>query len=78
MFWTPISDGVLDNLAFTASGPTTILPYGSRTAMALRRPSIVLGAREHGVPVIPPGATSPIGMMGTVRAGLELAQHRWG
>jgi D-cysteine desulfhydrase len=75
MFWTPISDGVTDNLAFTASGPSSILFYGSRTSMALRRPAIVLGAREHGVPVIPPGATSPLGMIGTVRAGLELAQQ---
>lgn len=75
MFWTPISDGVTDNLAFSASGPTSILFYGSRTSMALRRPAILLGAREHGVPVIPPGATSPLGMIGTVRAGLELAQQ---
>jgi D-cysteine desulfhydrase len=36
---------------------------------------VVLGGRDGDVPVIPPGATSPLGMMGTVRAGLELAEQ---
>jgi D-cysteine desulfhydrase len=73
LFWTPLSDGVVENLAFTASGPTRIHYYGSRVAMGLRRPSVLIGARTRGVPVILPGATSPRGMIGCVRAGLELA-----
>ena len=75
MFATPVSEGVLDNLACTASGPTSLFYYGSSTAMAIRNPSILLLKREGGAPVIPPGATTPIGMIGTVRAGIELAQQ---
>jgi D-cysteine desulfhydrase len=73
MFWTPLTRSVVGNLAFTASGPARIHFYGSRTAMALRQPSVFLGSRANGVPVIAPGATSPRGMIGSVRAGLELA-----
>jgi D-cysteine desulfhydrase len=72
VFWTPLSAGVTDNLAFTASGAARLSYYGSRTAMALRTPSIVIGGRAGGLPVVPPGATSPRGMLGLVRAGLEL------
>ncbi|APR85219.1 D-cysteine desulfhydrase [Minicystis rosea] len=75
MFWTPLSEGVTDNLAFTASGPSAIFFYGSRVSMAVCRPAVLLCARESGAPVLPPGATSPRGMIGTVRAGLELAQQ---
>jgi D-cysteine desulfhydrase len=75
VFATPISDGVLDNLACTASGPTSLFYYGSSAAMAIRNPSILLGKQEGGAPVIPPGATTPIGMIGTVRAGVELASQ---
>ncbi|MFT3767084.1 MAG: pyridoxal-phosphate dependent enzyme [Minicystis sp.] len=75
MFWTPLSDGVADNLAFTASGPSTIFFYESRLRMALRRPSVLLCEREAGIPVLPPGASSPRGDIGTIRAGLELAQQ---
>lgn len=79
VFWTPLSEGVTDNLAFTASGPTRLAYHGSRTTMALSAPSIVIGGREGGLPVVPPGATSPRGMIGLVRAGLELcAQIRAG
>lgn len=75
VFWTPISEGITDNLAATASGPTTLRFHGSRISMALSAPAVVLGGRSAGAPVIPPGVTSPLGMMGTVRAGLELAQQ---
>jgi D-cysteine desulfhydrase len=79
LFWTPLSAGVADNLAFTASGPTRLVYHRSRTTMALGAPSIVIGGREGGLPVVPPGATSPRGMLGLVRAGLELgAQIRAG
>lgn len=72
MFPTPVSAGIAGNLAFTASGPTTIVHHSSRAALALCRPSVVLGGRSSGVVVVPPGATSPRGMVGLVRAALEL------
>lgn len=73
LFWTPVSAGIEDNLAFIASGPTTITFYGSRTALVLRCPAVVIGREVGGVPVIAPGSTTPVGMIGMVRAGLELA-----
>lgn len=75
VFWTPVSDGVLDNLAATASGPSTIFSYRSPLVMGIRRPAILLLDREGGAPVLPPGATTAIGVLGPVRAGLELAQQ---
>lgn len=75
VFWTNVSAGTLDNLAFVASGPTSIAFYGSSTSMALRHPSLVLGDRLGGVPIVPPGSTSPLGIVGLVRAGLELAEQ---
>ena len=73
LFWEPLSAGVLDNLAFTASGPTTLVYHSSRVALALRRPAVLTALHMAGVPVIPPGGTTPVAMLGLVRAGLELA-----
>lgn len=79
LFWTDVSRGVLDNLAFTASGPSRIYFYRSRIELALRRPSLFLSRRSGGAAVVPPGATSALGMVGIVRAALELcAQVRAG
>lgn len=75
VFWTGLSAGVLDNLAFTASGPTRLRYYGSRVTLALRSPRVLVGETTGGVPVVAPGATSPTGMLGLVRAGLELAEQ---
>jgi D-cysteine desulfhydrase len=72
LFWTPLSPGVTDNLAFVASGPTTITFYGSRTRMAIARPGLLLGDTLAGAPVLAPGSSSGSGMLGLVRAGLEL------
>lgn len=72
-FWEPLSQGVLDNLAFTASGPTELRFHRSRAALALSRPGLLIEALQSGPPVIPPGATLPVSMAGLVRAGLELA-----
>lgn len=72
VFWTAITDGILDNLAVTASGPTSLSFHASRLTLALSRPALVLAHAVGGVPIVPPGATSPIGMIGIVRAGLEL------
>lgn len=73
LFWEPLSAGVVDNLSFTGSGPTTLFSYRSRISLALCRPRVLLGRFDHGVPVLPPGATHPVAMLGLVRAGIELA-----
>lgn len=73
LFWTPLSPGIEENLGFIASGPSTITFYQSRLALALRRPAALLGPEVDGAPVIAPGSTTPVGMIGMVRAGLELA-----
>ena len=79
VFWTTVSAGVADNLAFTASGPTRIFFHGSRISLGLRRPWLVGVWPAGGRAVVPPGATSALGMVGLVRAGLELgAQIRAG
>jgi len=78
VFWEPISEGVLDNLAFIADGATEIHFVHSRLALATRHPKVMLsellgrdavGADDA---LIPLGATSPHGMLGMVRAALEL------
>lgn len=71
-FWTMISPGVLENLAYLASSPATIHYQRSRTTLALRHPTIFLAQKLKGVPIVPPGSTNAIGMLGLVRAGLEL------
>ena len=73
LFWEPLSAGVIENLSFTVSGPTALFNYGSRVSLALRRPRVLLSRFDHGVPVLPPGATHPVAMLGLVRAGIELA-----
>lgn len=73
LFWEPISSGVLDNLAFTASGPARLHWHPSRLHLALTAPNVLIGQHLHGLPVIPPGATLPVASLGLVRAGLELA-----
>jgi D-cysteine desulfhydrase len=73
VFWTTVSAGVVDNLAFTASGPTEVRFYPSRVAIALRRPSLFGVGKGSGLALVAPGATSALGMVGSVRAGLELA-----
>jgi D-cysteine desulfhydrase len=75
VFWTGLSAGVVDNLAFVASGPTDVRAHRSRVTLALTRPAVLLAGSTRGAAVIPPGATSPTGMLGLVRAGLELAEQ---
>lgn len=75
IFWEPVSEGVLENLAFTTVGPTKLTYFRSRVTVALRRPQVWLGRRVEGLPCIPPGATCAVGMLGLVRAGLELAEQ---
>ena len=74
-FWEPISDGVLDNLAYTSSHSETLHYYPSRLQMALRKPSVFNGNLIDGSAKIPFGATTPTGVLGLVRAGIELAEQ---
>ena len=56
LFFEPLSNGVLENLAFVASGPTKLHYYGSRIELGLRRRGLLTSAQVDGVPVIPAGA----------------------
>lgn len=72
MFWEPLSEGVLENLAFVASGPGRISFYGSRVEVALRKPALVMKPVVDGAAMIPPGGTLPAAVAGFARAGFEL------
>ncbi len=74
-FWEPISDGVIDNLAYVASGPVQLRYYSSRVGMVLRRPQLITGGKLGELVVLPPGATTARSMVGIVRAALELAEQ---
>lgn len=74
-FWEPLTAGILDNLAYTASGPTQLHYYPTRRGLALRRPALLWRESLGGNPVVPPGGTNATGMLGIVRAGLELAEQ---
>ncbi|WP_437500426.1 1-aminocyclopropane-1-carboxylate deaminase/D-cysteine desulfhydrase [Sorangium sp. So ce1099] len=82
LFWTDLSRSVVDNLAFIASGPASVRFYRSRLALAFARPSLFLPLRARdgdGAAIVPLGGTSALGMVGAVRAALELcAQVRAG
>lgn len=71
LFWTPPTEEARESIAYVACGPTTLSFYKSRMSLALRAPRVVLGAAERGV--VPAGGTTPAGLAGIVRAGLELA-----
>ncbi|MBW2453913.1 MAG: pyridoxal-phosphate dependent enzyme [Deltaproteobacteria bacterium] len=75
LFWEPISEGVIDNLAFVASGPAAIRFHLSRFTAVLRRPTLVLGSGSGDPAVLPVGSTSPRSTLGSIRAGLELADQ---
>lgn len=75
VFWTDPTEGCLRNLAATASGPTTLHFYANRLALLLARPTVIAGGEVRGVPVIPPGASAPEGVIALALAGLELARQ---
>ncbi len=75
LFWTSLTEGVIENLAFTASGPASLHFYRSRLTIGLLAPSLFLAEAIDGVPVVGPGASSPRGTVGSVRGGLELAEQ---
>jgi D-cysteine desulfhydrase len=75
VFNEPLSDGVVDNLAAIAGGSAEMRHHRSRTTMVLRNPALFLGRGTADCPVIPAGGTQRVGTLGTVRAGLELAEQ---
>ena len=72
MVWQPPGDSVLANLAYTASGPTNIHFFRHFATAALFRPGAFVGGTSGGHVTIPIGATHPVGLVGVVRAALEL------
>lgn len=75
VFWEPLSHGVLDNLAWTASWAHSLRFHRSRVGLALTAAPALVGTFRHGGAVVPPGATHPWGALGLVRAGLELGEQ---
>ncbi len=71
-FFEPLGPWVEEELAFTASGPTELTYCRTRLRLASRFPRELAGRGEG---VVPPGATDGVGMLGMVRAGLELAEQ---
>ncbi len=71
-FWIPTSPRVIENLAFVAGHLTRMSYRHSRIGLALRYPSLLIGHDHASYPVIPPGASCAAGIVGIVRAGLEL------
>lgn len=78
VFWRPAGPGTAESLAHVASHAAALQFYSNRLALALRSPRLLLAATAGPAAVIPPGATHPLGMLGLVRAGLQLglAIHR--
>jgi D-cysteine desulfhydrase len=74
MFWEEISEGVLENLAYTSARTEQLFFYPNRLALGLRHPWTSAGISMGKTAVIPAGATSPWSTLGIVRAGLELAE----
>lgn len=72
-FWIPPTDTVLATLKAITDGPASIRYQRTRVGLGLRYPNLFVGSRVAGVPVVAPGGTDPIGTLGMVRAGLELA-----
>lgn len=71
VFRAPLHPYALENLAFTAARAARIHDEKSRLWL-LAKPALLGSGRFSGLPVVPPGATSPLGTVGMVRAGLEL------
>lgn len=74
-FFQPLTADAEANLALIASGPTTFRFYGSRLALGVLRPRLFVGPQWKKRPVVPPGGSAPAGMVGYVRAGLELGEQ---
>lgn len=75
VFFEPVSHGILENLAYTASLAHSLRFHGGRVQMALRSAPVLVAPRWRGGAVIAPGATVAVAALGLVRAGLELGQQ---
>ena len=78
LFWESPIDEVMENLAFTATGPTSMRYFGSKFLMAARHPlGGIFGSRIkiRGFPCIPSGATTPEAIIGVVLGALELGEQ---
>ncbi|MCC6807457.1 MAG: pyridoxal-phosphate dependent enzyme [Deltaproteobacteria bacterium] len=74
-FWTPPNPIVLQNLAALASSNARLSYYSSRTALLAGAPRLFVARERRGWPIVRPGATSTLGMLGFVLAGFELAEQ---
>jgi len=72
LFWEPPAPKVLENLALLSQRPCQLRYSPNRLHLALRSPRLLAG---QGPGVIAPGASHPLGVMGMVQAGLELADQ---
>lgn len=75
LFWEPLSRGVEDNLAYTATHATSLRYGPGPVSLVLRQPALLLAASLRGAVTIPAGGTHTIANIGLVRAGLELAEQ---
>lgn len=73
LFWEPVTEGVLDNLSFTASHAAELHFFRSRLTTALHHPELFLTNKKNDIAIIPAGGTTPVSALGFVRAGIELA-----
>lgn len=73
VFWVPPGPRTLDDLAFLSTHAARLRFHRSRVRLALRHPLTLSGIGGLRAKAVPPGATSPVAMVGVVRAGLELA-----
>ena len=72
-FFEPTSEEILKNLAFIAEHTEKIHFYRSRMEVLLTRPAVFFRKTVQNCSFIPPGGSSALGIVGMVRAGVELA-----
>ena len=75
IFWTPPTPRAVEYLAFVASRATRIHAYRGRIELAMKAPRVLFGRASGGMPVIPPGAASPAGIVGVARAAAEISRR---
>ena len=75
IFWEPISKDVIQNLGWTALKSDQLFYFPSRISLGAGCPRLFLCKTIKGMSVVPMGATCAYGMLGMVRAGLELANQ---
>ncbi len=71
----PFSESSEATFARTQAAASEVRRYSSRVHMALQNPVLLTRQSWGDAAIIPPGATCPLGNLGFVRAGLELADQ---